>query len=72
MRLISVKLEKIRNSFYIKIPDLIVDSLNLEKGNNIEISLHNEPSFKQQELWTENSNINKMRDINEIILNISF
>ena len=71
MRLISVKLEKIRNSFYIKIPNLIVDSLNLKKGNNIEISLHNEPSFKQQELWTENSNINKMKDINEIILNIS-
>ena len=71
MRLISVKLEKIRNSFYIKIPDLIVDSLNLKKGNNIEISLHNEPSFKQQELWNENNNINKMKDINEIILNIS-
>ena len=71
MRLFSVKLEKIRNSLYIKIPDLVVDSLNLKEGNNLEISLHNEPSFKQQELWGENFNITNMKGINEIILNIS-
>ena len=51
MRLIYVKLEKNRNSLFVKIPDLIAESLNLKEGEDIEISIHSEPAFSQGELW---------------------
>ena len=39
MRLIHVKLEKIRNSLFVKIPKLIAESLHLKEGEEIEIDL---------------------------------
>ena len=69
MRLIHVKLEKIRNSLFVKIPDLISEALHLKEGEEIEISIHSEPSFAQGELW-ENE-LEKTEDINEIYLSIS-
>ena len=69
MRLIHVKLEKIRNSLFVKIPDLISDALHLKEGEEIEISIHSEPSFAQGELWEDE--LEKAEDINEIYLFIS-
>ena len=69
MRLIHVKLEKIRNSLFVKIPDLISDALHLKEGEEIEISIHSEPSFAQGELWGDE--LVKTEDINEIYLSIS-
>ena len=69
MRLIHVKLEKIRNSLFIKIPDLISEALHLKEGEEIEISIHSEPSFAQGELWEDE--LEKTEDINEIYLSIS-
>ena len=69
MRLIHVKLEKIRNSLFVKIPDLISDALHLKEGEEIEISIHSEPSFAQGELWEDG--LEKIEDINEIYLSIS-
>ena len=69
MRLIHVKLEKIRNSLFVKIPDLISDALHLKEGEEIEISIHSEPSFAQGELWGDE--LEKTEDINEIHLSIS-
>ena len=69
MRLIHVKLEKIRNSLFVKIPDLISESLHLKAGEEIEISIHSEPSFAQGELWEDE--LEKTEDINEIYLSIS-
>ena len=69
MRLIHVKLEKIRNSLFVKIPDLISDALHLKEGEEIEISIHSEPSFAQGELWEDE--LEKAEDINEIYLSIS-
>jgi len=69
MRLIHVKLEKIRNSLFVKIPDLISDALHLKEGEEIEISIHSEPSFAQGELWGDE--LEKAEDINEIYLSIS-
>ena len=69
MRLIHVKLEKIRNSLFVKIPDLICDALHLKEGEEIEISIHSEPSFAQGELWEDE--LEKIEDINEIYLSIS-
>ena len=69
MRLIHVKLEKIRNSLFVKIPDIISDALHLKEGEEIEISIHSEPSFAQGELWGDE--VEKAEDINEIYLSIS-
>ena len=69
MRLIHVKLEKIRNSLFVKIPDLISEALHLKEGEEIEISIHSEPSFAQGELWGDE--LEKKEDINEIYLSIS-
>ena len=69
MRLIHVKLEKFRNSLFIKIPDLIVKSLHLKDGEDIEISIHSEPVFAQGELW--NNAEDEIENINEIYLDLS-
>ena len=69
MRLIHVKIEKIRSSLFVKIPDLIAKSLHLKDGVDIEISIHSEPSFAQGELWDDEEGKNE--DINDIYLNIS-
>ena len=69
MRLIHVKLEKIRNSLFVKIPNLISEALHLKEGEEIEISIHSEPSFAQGELWGDE--LEKAEDVNEIYLSIS-
>ena len=69
MRLIHVKLEKIRNHLFAKIPDLIVKSLHLKEGEDIEISIHSEPAFAQGELWGDEPD--EFEDINDIYLDIS-
>ena len=69
MRLIHVKLEKIRNSLFVKIPDLIAKSLHLRAGEDIEISIHSEPAFAQGELWGDGEEEND--EINDIYLDIS-
>ena len=69
MRLIHVKLEKIRNRLFVKIPDLISEALHLKEGEEIEISIHSEPSFAQGELWGDE--LEKAEDVNEIYLSIS-
>ena len=69
MRLIHVKLERIRKSLFVKIPDLIAQSLHLRAGEDIEISIHSEPVFAQGELWGDKTG--KIEDINDIYLDIS-
>ena len=69
MRLIHVKLEKIRNHLFVKIPDMIVEALHLKEGEDIEISIHSEPSFAQGELWGDGSD--EVDEINDISLDIS-
>ena len=68
MRLIHVKLEKIRNSLFVKIPDLIAKSLHLREGEDIEISIHSEPAFAQGEIWGDQ--VGEIDEINDIYLNI--
>ena len=69
MRLIHVKLEKIRNSLFVKIPDLICESLHLKEGEDIEISIHSEPAFAQGELWGDEKE--NLSEINDVYLDIS-
>ena len=69
MRLIHVKLEKIRNHLFVKIPVLIAKSLHLKEGEDVEISIHSEPSFAQGELWGDE--IDEIEGVNDIYLDIS-
>ena len=52
-----------------KIPDLITKSLHLREGEDIEISIHSEPTFAQGELWGDGEE--EIDDINDIYLDIS-
>ena len=47
---------------------MIAESLHLKEGEDIEISIHSEPSFAQGELWGDNP---EKEDIDEIYLDIS-
>ena len=69
MRLIHVKLEKIRNKLFVKIPELIAEALHLKEGEEIEISIHSEPAFAQGELWGDEPE--EVDEIDEIYLDIS-
>ena len=69
MRLIHVKLEKIRNKLFVKIPELIAEGLHLKEGEEIEISIHSEPAFAQGELWGDEPE--EIEEINDICLDIT-
>ena len=69
MRLIHVKLEKIRNKLFVKIPELIAEALHLKEGEEIEISIHSEPAFAQGELWGDEPE--EIDEINDICLDIT-
>ena len=69
MRLIHVKLEKMRNHLFVKIPDVIAEALHLKEGEEIEISIHSEPAFAQGELWEDEPD--EVEEINDISLDIS-
>ena len=69
MRLIHVKLEKIRNKLFVKIPELIAEALHLKEGEEIEISIHSEPAFAQDELWGDEPE--EIEEINDICLDIT-
>ncbi len=69
MRLIHVKLEKMRNHLFVKIPDMIAEALHLKEGEEIEISIHSEPAFAQGELWEDEPD--EVEEINDISLDIS-
>ena len=69
MRLIHVKLEKIRNHLFVKIPHMIAETLHLKEGEDIEISIHSEPTFAQGELWGDEPD--EVDEIDDIYLDIS-
>ena len=69
MRLIHVKLEKIRNKLFVKIPELIAEALHLKEGEEIEISIHSEPAFAQGDLWGDEPE--EVEEIDDIYLDIS-
>ena len=69
MRLIHVKIEKIRNHLFVKVADMIAEALHLKEGEDIEISIHSEPTFAQGELWGDEPD--EVEEINDISLDIS-
>ena len=53
MKLIRVKIQKLRNHFYIRLPKIIVDRYNMNDGDELEISLHSKSTYSQVDLWDQ-------------------
>jgi hypothetical protein len=66
MKKIRLKVSKIKNNFYMRIPSIISDKLNLSNGEDLEITFHGQPRENQVEIWDLHP-----EDINEINLTIT-
>ena len=63
MKKIRVKVSKIKNDFYIKIPKVVSEKINLDNGKDLEITIHGDVKENQVELWDVHP-----EDINKISL----
>ena len=63
MKKIRVKVSKIKNDFYIKIPEVVSEKINLDNGKDLEITIHGDLKENQVELWDVHP-----EDINKINL----
>jgi len=63
MKKIRVKVSKIKNDFYIKIPEIVSEKINLDNGKDLEITIHGDLKENQVELWDVHP-----EDINKINL----
>ena len=61
MKKIRVHISKIKNHFYAKIPDLLVEKMNLSNGHDLEITIHPTENLDQVEMWSQHP-----EDINAI------
>ena len=61
MKKIRVNISKIKNHFYAKIPDLLVEKMNLSNGHDLEITIHPTKNLEQVEMWNQHP-----EDINQI------
>tara|TARA_B110001454_G_scaffold91288_1_gene87070 strand:+ start:4028 stop:4495 length:468 start_codon:yes stop_codon:yes gene_type:complete len=66
MKKIRLKVLKIKNYFYMKIPDVISEKINLNNGQDLEVTIHGSVKEEQVEIWDLHP-----EDINEIDLIIS-
>ena len=66
MKKIRLKVSKIKNNFYMRIPSIISDKLNLSNGEDLEITIHGQARENQVEIWDLHP-----EDINEINLSIT-
>ena len=51
MKKIRLKIVKIKNRFYAKLPDIIVDNQNLSNFDDIEVTIHDNLKDDQVEIW---------------------
>jgi hypothetical protein len=66
MKKIRLKVLKIKNYFYMKIPDVISEKINLNNGQDLEVTIHGSVKDEQVEIWDLHP-----EDINEIDLIIT-
>ena len=66
MKKIRLKVLKIKNYFYMKIPDVISEKINLNNGQDLEVTIHGSVKEEQVEIWDLHP-----EDINEIDLIIT-
>jgi len=52
MKKIRVNISKIKNHYYAKIPDIVAKQLNIDSGQDIDISIYSKDKFEEQlEIW---------------------
>ena len=51
MKKIRVKVLKIKNVFYAKLPDIIINNFNISNSDSIEITIHDNLKDEQVEIW---------------------
>ena len=66
MKKIRLKVSKIKNNFYMRIPSIVSDKLNLSNGEDLEITIYGQAKENQLEIWDLHP-----EDINEINLTIT-
>ena len=66
MKKIRLRVSKIKNNFYMKIPLVISDKINLSNGQDVEVTIHGSIKEEQVEIWDMHP-----EDINEISLKIN-
>ena len=66
MKKIRLRVSKIKNNFYMKIPSVISDKINLSNGQDVEVTIHGSIKEEQVEIWDMHP-----EDINEISLKIN-
>ena len=66
MKKIRLKVSKIKNNFYMRIPSIISDKLSLSNGLDLEVTIHGQAKENQVEIWDLHP-----EDINEINLTIT-
>ena len=66
MKKIRLKVSKIKNNFYMRIPSIVSDKLNLSNGEDLEITIHGQARENQVEICDLHP-----EDINEINLTIT-
>tara|TARA_B100000029_G_C17559622_1_gene952865 strand:- start:723 stop:1199 length:477 start_codon:yes stop_codon:yes gene_type:complete len=66
MKRIRLYINKIKNNYYAKIPDIIAKQMNLSNGKSIEVSIINDKNEEQIEIWDLHA-----EDIDSITFEIS-
>ena len=51
MKKITLNTVKIKNKYYLKIPDVVSDAYHLKTNDDLEVTLHSKRSQNQVELW---------------------
>ena len=51
MKKITLNTVKIKDSYYLKIPNLVADTYHIKTNDDLEVTLHSKRSQNQVELW---------------------
>ena len=65
MKKIRLNINKIKNTYYAKIPDFIIDKLNLDNGDDIDVYIYDKLIDNQIEMWNQH-----IEDINNIDISV--
>ena len=51
MKKITLSTVQIKNKYYFRLPDIVVDSLKLSNEDKVEVTIHNKKNQDQVDLW---------------------
>jgi len=65
MKKIRLNINKIKNKYYARIPNYVVDTLDLNNGQDIDVYIYDEQIDNQVEMWNQH-----IEDIKSIIIDV--